>query len=72
MWHHQTKLGMGMTVVSSIKRLGVHVDTAVYARARSNHWDWRLVIVGIISGVLWVTVAIDDDAGASGHHCCCR
>ena len=48
------------------------VDTVVHARARDNHQDWRLVVVGIIAGVLRVMVAIDDDAGASGRHCCCR
>ena len=60
-----------MTVIMSIERLGMGVDTVVHARARDNHQDWRLVVVGIIAGVLRVMVAIDDDAGASGRHCCC-
>ena len=31
---HRTKLGVGMTVVSSIERLGKGMDTVIHARAR--------------------------------------
>ena len=61
-----------MTIVSSIERLGMGMDTVIHARVRDTHQDWRMVVVGIIAGVLQVMVAIDDDTGASGHHCCCR